>query len=257
MTSKLDEKLLVAEAEKLIRGATDRGITMRLLGGLAIRIQCSNFAQSPVVRREMNDLDMITYSKFERPAVDVFKDCGYPQNREEKYVRSLLGRRIFEHPETHIGVDLFFNKLSYCHVIDLRERLEEDPLTIPIVDLFLQKAQIVQINEKDVKDMILLFHEHPVRRGDNRSIEVDRICGLLGIDWGFYHTVTTNLDKTRHYLEQLDSSKAKDFQEVLSRIAFLRQEIESCQKSLGWQMRAKIGTRRQWYNDVEELYSNE
>ena len=29
--------------------------------------------------------------------------------------------------------------------------------------------------------------------------------------------------------------------------------IEKEPKSLGWKLRAKVGTKKQWYNDVEEV----
>jgi hypothetical protein len=43
----------------------------------------------------------------------------------------------------------------------------------------LEKTQIVQINEKDVKDVILLLREHQVGEGEVETISISRICDVL------------------------------------------------------------------------------
>ncbi len=82
-------------------------------------------------------------------------------------MRNLLGRSVLEDTKRKLIVDLFFDKLSYNHIIDLHGRLEQDPLTI---------TQI-------------------------------------------------------------------------------KTAIESSPKSLGWRMRARVGPKKKWYADVEELYA--
>ena len=48
-------------------------------------------------------------------------------------------------------IDVFFDKLDYNHPIDYRGRLENHPHCVSLADLMLQKLQIVQINDKDLK----------------------------------------------------------------------------------------------------------
>jgi len=170
-------------------------------------------------------------------------------------MRNLLGRSVLEDPNRKLIVDLFFDKLSYNHVIDLHGRLEQDPLTIPLADILLEKTQIVQINEKDVKDMILLLREHPVGQGDNEVISVSRICDVLSNDWGFYYTVTTNLDRISQYANELTDLEESDKMDVLSKLTQIKTAIESSPKRLSWRMRARVGPKKKWYADVEELYA--
>ena len=44
-----------------------------------------------------------------------------------------------------------------CHKLPLNGRLKMHPVTIPLAELFLSKAQIVQFNRKDAFDIISLL----------------------------------------------------------------------------------------------------
>jgi len=251
-----DEKHLLEEMDRIVNVATDRGVTLRGLGAAAIRKHSHGFAQQcKVLARPLTDLDFMTYSKQERQTMEVLKSCGYHQDRARAYMRNLTGRSVLEDPNRKLIVDLFFDKLSYNHILDLHGRLEQDSVTIPLADILLEKTQIVQINEKDVKDMVLLLREHPVGQLDKETINLNRICDVLSSDWGFYYTVTTNLEKISQYTKSLDDLQEPDRNDVLSKIAQISTSIESSPKNLGWRMRARVGSKKKWYNDVEELYS--
>jgi hypothetical protein len=243
------------EVRKIVKRSNEANIVVRAVGGAAIRAHAHGFEINPAVKRDLADLDMIAYSKQERQALHVFEECGYIRDRSRAYMRTLIGRSILENVDNHIVVDLFYNKLNYNHTLDLRDRLEIDILTIPLAELLLQKLQIVQINEKDVKDVILILREHALDRSDQETINVGRICDVLSHDWGFFHTVTTNLAKTNDYAKDTSSLEPPDRQDVLTKIEKLQQEIETCPKSQRWKMRAAVGTHKQWYDDVEELYA--
>jgi hypothetical protein len=44
----------------------------------------------------------------------------------------------------------------------------------------------------------------------------------------------------------------EDLEDISVKINKLLQFIEKEPKSMRWKLRAKIGTRKKWYNDVEE-----
>jgi len=250
----LEEKLLLDEMKKIVDHATTRLVVLRGLGATAIRSHSLGFAEKClIVRRPLTDLDFITYSKHERKVMDAFNDLGYQQDRARAYIRTVSGRSIIENLQTHLVVDLFFDKLTYNHTIELNGRLERDPLTVPLADLVLEKTQIVQINEKDVKDIILLLREHPLGSDDDEKVNVDRICRVLSEDWGFYFTVTNNLDKIADYAKNVEGLGEEDRNDVLSKVEQLKNAIDASPKSFGWKMRAKVGPRKKWYKDVEEL----
>jgi hypothetical protein len=141
-----------------------------------------------------------------------------------------------------------------CHVVNFRNRLHLDSPTITLADLSLEKFQIVKINEKDIRDMLMLFASHPVGDSEQETINGKYIADIMSKDWGFYYTTTMNLDKIRKGLERYkDLFTPQDNQNILQRITTLEQMIERAPKSLKWKARAAIGPRVQWYNDVEEV----
>ena len=102
-----------------------------------------------------------------------------------------------------IHLDVFYDRLEFCHVIPLADRLEADSPTIPLAELLLSKLQIVKINEKDVVDTILLMLDHPLGHGDVDTIDADRVASLCAADWGLWRTLTMNLAKVADAGEDL------------------------------------------------------
>jgi hypothetical protein len=68
--------------------------------------------------------------------------------------------------------------------------LELDYPTISLVDLLLEKMQIVRINEKDIIDTIMLLREHDVGSSDDETINIDYMAKTCKSDWGLWKTVT-------------------------------------------------------------------
>ncbi len=53
---------------------------------------------------------------------------------------------------------MFVGTFRMCHTIFLSDRLDVDPTTIPPAELLLTKLQVFELNEKDVRDTLLLLH---------------------------------------------------------------------------------------------------
>ena len=119
----------------------------------------------------------------------------------------------------------------------------------------LQKLQIVELNEKDIKDLIVLLRAHPVGMDDEDKINLNvlKSAGLMD-DWGFWYTVTTNLRKVRESLRSYDVLSDEDMRVVDERIKRLLEFLEKEPKSLKWKMRARIGTKKKWYREVEDWF---
>ncbi|NIR86096.1 hypothetical protein GWO13_00380, partial [Candidatus Bathyarchaeota archaeon] len=125
--------------------------------------------------------------------------------------------------------------------------------TVSLADLFLGKMQIVKINLKDIKDTVVLLREHGIGESDHETLNSKYIAKLLSKDWGFYYTVTTNLRETKERLLTLKALNKNDASDVRAKIDKLLEIIDSEPKSMGWKMRAKIGTKKKWYEEVEEV----
>lgn len=247
-----NDEFIVNAAKKLVDEANKRGLILRLLGAIAFRIHCPKFGQLLGKTRNITDIDMVAYSKQVGQVEKFIIESGY-ETRPPSIASLAARRRIFYDKKNGITVDVFLDKLEMCHDIDFKGRLEADYPTIPLAEMLLEKLQIVQINEKDVKDVIVLLREHDISDKDLEAINAKYIAKLLSDDWGFYYTATMNLNRIKslldHYIELVEDDKKY----IEGRIDNLLKIIEEEPKSLRWKMRAKIGTKKQWYKKVEEI----
>jgi hypothetical protein len=229
---------------------------MRLMGGFAIRLHCPKFDHlyDKLQRKPALDLDLVTYSKFRPQIKKLFIELGYaPMKGMALMFSTGTTRQIYTDEPNNRSVDVFFDRLEMCHTIDFKNRLELDNPTITLSDLFLQKAQICKINEKDIKDMMILLREHNVGDTEKETVNMNFIAKLLSDGWGFWYTTKTNLGKVQEFLGEYKGLTETDRQDIKSKIEKLIKRIEDEPKSLKWKMRSKIGTSKKWYTEVEEL----
>ena len=74
----------------------------------------------------------------------------------------------------------------------------------------------------------------------------------MSSDWGFYYTFTTNLRRVIDYLPDFPAIDETGAETIRTRIEGLINDIEEAPKSMKWKLRAKVGTRRRWYQEVSE-----
>ncbi|MGH2407639.1 MAG: hypothetical protein ACRDF7_06145 [Candidatus Limnocylindrales bacterium] len=248
-----DRAALEAEVERIVMAAEAGGLTVRALGSIGVAMHCPDAATLlPSFGRTYADIDLAAYRREARDLVTVLRQLGYLESRDV-FINSEGSRSILDDPRRQIHLDVFYDRLEFCHVIPLDGRLAADRPTIPLTELLMSKLQIVKINEKDVVDAILLLLDHDLAAGDSGVIDGDRIAAVCAADWGWWRTLTMNLDK----LVSLASTYAQLDQpqraRVLASTSALRARIAAEPKTLAWRMRARIGERRQWWTDVDEV----
>jgi hypothetical protein len=254
MSSSFSTKTLTIlnEALKIAEVAKKENIPLRIIGACAILIHSKNFQNLYLkFERELTDLDFITYSKYRDKVKTFLLKLGYEADERFIYYFGEFRHKYYERIK-NVTLEVFFDKIEMCHTIDLSNRLELDYPTIPPVDLLMEKLQIVEINEKDLKDLILLLRAHDVSYGSNDVIDVTRIAKLLSRDWGFYYTVNLNLERIKNYLSKL-KLEVNDEKNIEEKIEKIKKAIEDEPKTLSWKMRAKIGLKKKWYREVEEV----
>ena len=241
------------EVKRIVAAGNAASVTLRVLGSLAFQTHCPKFGYlQAAMGRAYTDIDFAGYSREAVGIRALMAGLGYREDREV-FVVSEGGRAIFENPTNHLHVDVFYEKLDFCHVIPWGGRLEADSPTIPLAEMLLEKMQIVQINEKDVIDTIMLLLEHPLGEIDSETINMARVAKLCAEDWGLWRTSTMNLEKVRTLAQgysQLDSSQKAD---VVAQVAGALARIEAEPKPVAWRLRARVGDRVKWYKDVEEV----
>lgn len=246
----------VQEGLRVVKEGEKVGIILRVYGATGIRIHCQEEYSHlyPDLGRVLSDLDMVTYLRFRRQLEELFEKLGYDPDKRFNFLYGRDRQKYYDkaHGRT---LDVFVDQLKFCHVNDLRGRLEKDNPTVPLANILLGKMQIVKFDVKDMKDSIILLREHPVAETDEDAVNARYIAKTLSDDWGFYYTVTTNLRNVKDYSAKYkkEGKLSEDDQtNVSTKIDELIDAIEKEPKSLGWKIRARVGTSKKWYTEVEE-----
>jgi hypothetical protein len=245
------------EAIRIEKAASGLGLPLRIIGCLAFRIKSPEFTDLHVkMGREVTDIDYVSYYKYRQKLINLFRDeLGYywvPPS----FARASTLRDLFIDKEHDRKIDVFYDQLEFCHNIDFKKgkRLDVDAPTIPLAELFLEKTQIVEINAKDLKDLVITFLAHDVTDdGSDSDVNGKYITKILSDDWGFYHTVTENIKKFIDFVPTLSLLDNNQKELVVNRAKKLYQMIEDAPKSGGWKRRAKIGTKQRWYKIVHSM----
>ncbi|HTX84236.1 MAG TPA: hypothetical protein VME44_18785 [Streptosporangiaceae bacterium] len=237
---------LLAAAAGVIDAAASVGITMRLLGGVAV-FHLASSARRPPLARSYHDFDVVVPARQGAAVARVFRQAGYA---EDPHFNALHGahRMIFASPSGFV-VDVVIGAFRMCHELDLGRDLPPEGLTIHPADLLLTKLQIVQIEEKDLLDSVALLSDLPTD-GTAPVIDIDRFVRPLAADWGFFHTVDMNIAKVLAFARDRLGSPAEEA--VADRASRITAAMEAVPKTLKWKVRARAGERVPWYELPDE-----
>ncbi len=237
-------------AKALIDTASERNIPLRLVGGLAIRFLTPDL---PPRSSTGQDLDFASASATRRALSELLTERGYDP---DKNFNALYGNKqlYFANPETGLSIDVMIDKFHMCHTLEFADRLTRLPYTLDPIDLLLSKLQIVELNEKDADDCLRLLVTFPLEdSSDPTAMDVRVFRDLMGQDWGWWRTVTLNLDKVTALLNDGDRPATEGGKlDPRAQLQVLSQTAESAPKSRGWKMRSRIGERKRWYDVPEE-----
>lgn len=238
----------VAEGTRIAEAAAERGLSLRLLGGVAVAILCPS-ARQPPLRREYKDIDLATDGASKEQVALLVESLGYAPDREFNMLHG--HRRLFFWDEVnHRQVDVFVNDANLCHRVELKERLAVRPLTLSLADLTVLKLQVVETNEKDYLDICALFTDHEPSE-DESGINLDYIAGLAASDWGLWRTLGMVAERSERFARELPGFAAGEV--VAGRLRGLRAALDTVPKSRGWKLRARVGDRKRWYELPEEV----
>jgi hypothetical protein len=250
MSDVATETDLLDEAKALIDLAAERDINLRLLGGLAIRLLCPDL---PPRSRTGQDLDFGSASSTRRALTDMLVERDYAP---DKNFNALYGNKqlYFTHAETGLAIDVLIDKLHMCHTLEFGARLTRMPYTLDPLDLLLSKLQIVELNEKDADDCLRLLVTFPLSDSDELgTMDLRVFSSLVGDDWGWWRTVTLNLDRIRALLDGGDRPAIEgESLDPRAQLSVLGDAAGATPKSRRWKLRARIGERKRWYDEPEE-----
>jgi len=264
---------LMAEAHAIIDAGTRQDVVLRLTGGLAVRHYAIDLE---FAEREYSDIDLIGLKRQVVAVGDVFRGLGYVENKHVAMVTG-NGQLQFFLPGVEAGageapgdtardlpvfaevppsdhIDVFLDAMRMDHQVDFRDRLTINTYAIDPADLFLSKLQIVNLNEKDVHDVVTLvkdvyvdFHPHP------GVLDLHHLAEVCAADWGLYIDVMNNVDTVIEHVGDYDLSP-RDAARVRRTLELAQDMMTEQAKTLRWRLRARIGKRVRWYDEVEEQF---
>jgi hypothetical protein len=269
----LGDAEFLREAQNIVDLARGKGTVLRILGSLGIYAHSLHEPEGIAFLRRVGrvqegsplftDLDLMGYGSQGRAISGVFEDLRF---RPDSMINGFFGDRrlVYYEGQDRFHVDVFLDKLEFSHDILFGKRpgngrLELDYPTISLTDLVLEKLQIHRIGRKDLVDLLVIFLGHDVRANvdeDREAVDAGHIATLLSDDWGFWYESIQNLGKTRQLLGDFvarDRISGELSGRALARIAALEAALREGPKGRHWQKRAKVGTAKPWFREVEEI----
>jgi hypothetical protein len=241
---------ILGEAQRILERARARTLPIRLVGGLAIRLHASG-SPRPALEREFKDIDLVTERGKSRDASEFIASLGYAADHPFNTMNA--GRRgLFYDVDHGRQLDLFVGTLEMCHRVPIADRFHADPDTVPLAELLLTKLQIVQLNEKDLSDIIALVIDHEVGAHDVDTVNAEYVAKLCSDDWGLWRTCKLNIERAQAGLDRFALSP-EERRLLGERLEALERHIDEAPKSRRWKLRDRIGDRVRWYEEPEEV----
>jgi hypothetical protein len=239
---------MIGEGRRLVDAAARQGITVRLLGGVAVYLKSP--PSGPLLPRLVGDIDLVIKRGSRGAVSGMLTSDGYVP---DEMFNALQGARrlLFYGGANGRKLDIFIGEFSMCHVIPITDRLERDPITIPLAELLLTKLQIVELTERDQRDIYSLCYQHQVSRGDGSEIEGDYVAEICAKDWGLWRTAKATIERCKSNLAGYDLEPEQTAL-IMERLDALWNLIEQAPKSAKWRLRSRVGDRVRWYAEPEE-----
>jgi hypothetical protein len=236
-----------SEALRIVDAAQQADLTLRLLGGVAVRHLCPTISD-PRLSRVYKDIDLVGLASQRAAIQRFFAEHGYLPQREFNLLHG-GARLLFVDEQRGRQIDIFLDQFQMCHTFDLRERLRLQAITLTPADLVLTKLQVVEATENDLRDLFALFSDLAL---GNASDEIDSayLARLAGRDWGIYRTLTLSLERATAWAAEYGQLGRFVPSEPMAR---LRAILEREPKSIVWKIRAGVGDRVRWYETPEEV----
>lgn len=247
----LSSQEILTEMHRLVEAGNARNIQIRAIGGLAV--QAHDKTNHPLFTREFADLDFVIAKKQRREFEMFMPELGYSPDKQFNVLNGAT-RQIYFDDKTDMKMDIFVGDFEMCHRIPLEERLAADPVTIPLAELLLSKAQIVELNRKDLLDITSLLLNNETGRDDDEKINLKILARLCSQDWGLYKTTSINLQRVEDLVGEAGLPLADEERAlVIRRVREIQHAFETMDKPIAWQLRDRVGTRVKWYIEVEEV----
>ncbi|MGN6867213.1 MAG: hypothetical protein ACTHMY_02300 [Solirubrobacteraceae bacterium] len=239
----------VAETRRVIDAAREQSVTLRAMGGVAVYLLSPG--HQPILPRPLKDIDLVTSRGQGSAAGRVLAQLEYVGAEMFNALRGSR-RQLFHDPVNQRDVDVFVGEFTMCHTVPIAERLDRLPYTVPVAELLLTKLQIVELNERDERDIYTLCYHHELTDDPSSGLDAALIAGLCADDWGLWRTSKGTIERCIADLDRYGLD-APTCDQILSRLSELWDRIEAEPKTSRWRRRSRLGERKRWYQEPEEV----
>jgi hypothetical protein len=119
--------------------------------------------------------------------------------------------------------------------------------------LLLQKLQVHEPTQSDLIDTAVLLATHEVGSGDDaEQIDPRYVADLLSCDWAFHRDATANLALVQSAVGRDVPLPKESIRRLNDASDRLMEAIDGAKKTMAWRMRARVGERVQWWDEVDE-----
>jgi hypothetical protein len=272
-------------------------LKVAVFGGGAFRLCCPSANHGPL-SRGIGDVDFVTLKENGKRVVETL--CGLGERYGSMFFHGVPEvdkrfntlrtgmryrlRTIRDTDENRNPVpgmmDIFCDKLTFCHTLDVREELMEADkhlFTIGLENLMISKAQyittvstsqasnvdptrimgdydkkhlLIGMESKDMRDMSAALLDHELGEGPEK-ISVDILGQKLRQDWGLWKTVTLNLKNMLQKLDAIFSSfgVSREGQVVVNeKLTKIVEQLEGRYTA----KKSRFGLNKRWWEDVED-----
>jgi hypothetical protein len=243
-------------SEKLMALGDEHGISLRLIGGLAVLENCKPEFRSVTKREQYHDIDF--FGRIEQTAkVDKFfkkigfEHVGIPNECSNCVFHIYNG--LVPGIDRLMQIEVYFGEMIFNHHIPKPYFSAHFPRTIPVTQLLLSKWAIRKLTHKDIVDILMLLLNFEVGGDANSQINAKLLKNIFSVGfrgWGFYKTCTINMSRISYQAEQIELDRELKIK-LFNQIHILEEILVEKPKSILWQIRSLIGTNLSWYYDVQ------
>lgn len=242
--------VLLDRAKNIINNAEKENMTIRLLGGLALYVLTPSCHSNVKLSRKYKDIDFVTKRNNISKLTRLLDKHDFKPERRFNALHGETRLLYFDSEDKSIQVDIFVDEFNQCHKLDILKDADEMTYTITPTQLFLTKLQIVDLNEKDVKDLVLMLLAWDF---NNYKLGFDKeyLSYIYSIDWGLYTTSMDTLRKVERLINQyIDGDDLLRVKNMIDEIKIL---MIDTRKTWRFKLRDKIGRKISWYDIPEEV----
>src|SRR3954454_15195124 len=121
-----------------------------------------------------------------------------------------------------------------------RRILDRHPARFPRADL-----------DRDL-DRHMLYHHDVADTDAGAAINAERVAELCAADWGLWRTTKVNTERVRNAIPKSGLEPAAQ-RLMLDRLDRLWQRIDAVPKPRAWRLRDRLGDRKRWYQEPDEV----